>query len=317
MKLIFLDASTLDRGDIDFGPLEKEGSLTLYPTTAPDQTVERVEDAEVIISNKAPVTAEVLDAAPKLKLVVSAATGVNQIDLDACRSRQIGVANVAGYSTESVAQHTFSLILELATRTTTYASKIQQDWPASPIFTRLDHPIFELSGKTIGIVGLGTIGRAVARIAEAFGMKVIAYARDGSPSDGVIPRIAEAAFFPQADVISLHCPLTPETENFINATRIAAMKPGAMLINTSRGPLVEEAPLVEALRSGHLGGAGLDVLAVEPPPADHPLLAEGIPNLLITPHTAWSTLEARIRLVEGITANIRAFKDGQSLNRIV
>ncbi|MGB6219423.1 D-2-hydroxyacid dehydrogenase [Haloferula sp.] len=317
MKLIFLDASTLDRGDIDFGPLEKEGSLTLYPTTSPDQTNERVKDAEVIISNKAPVTAAVLDAAPSLKLVVSAATGVNQIDLDACRSRHIAVANVAGYSTESVAQHTFSLILELATRTTTYASKVQQDWPISPIFTRLDHPTFELSGKTLGIVGLGTIGRAVARIAEAFGMKVIALARDGSPSEGTIPRITEAGFLSQSDIISLHCPLTPETQHFINAARLSAMKPGAFLINTSRGPLIEEASLIEALRSGHLAGAGLDVLAVEPPPADHPLLAEDIPNLLITPHTAWSTREARTRLLEGIAANIRSFKSGETLNRIV
>ncbi|MFC7337211.1 D-2-hydroxyacid dehydrogenase [Haloferula chungangensis] len=317
MNLVFLDASTLDRRDIDFSQLEKEGTLTLHPTTAPAETCSRVADAEVIISNKVPVTAEVLDAAPRLRLVVSAATGVNQIDLDACRDRKIGVANVAGYSTESVAQHTFSLILELATRTITYSSKVRQDWPASPIFTRLDHPTFELAGKTLGIVGLGTIGRAVARIASAFGMKVIAYAREGSSADESIPRIREGDFFSQADIVSLHCPLTPETQHFMNAARISAMKPGALLINTSRGPLIEDAALSDALRSGQLGGAGLDVLAVEPPPADHPLLEEGIPNLLITPHTAWSTREARSRLLEGIIANIRSYKAGENLNRIV
>ena len=317
MKLVFLDASTLDRGDIDFSLLEKEGSLTLHPTTSPAETCGRVADAEIIISNKVPVTTDVLDAAKHLKLVVSAATGVNQIDLDACRERNIAVANVAGYSTESVAQHTFSLILELATHTSAYAATVHKDWPASPIFTRLDHPCFELAGKTLGIVGLGTIGRAVARIAEAFGMKVIAYAREGSSSDGPIPRITESDFFAQADIVSLHCPLTPETQHFINADRLAQMKPGALLINTSRGPLIDEHPLIEALRSGHLGGAGLDVLAVEPPPADHPLLTGDIPNLLITPHTAWSTREARLRLLDGVAANIRAFKAGEKLNRIV
>jgi len=317
MRLVFLDASTMDRGDIDFSALKNEGSLTLHPVTVSDESCTRVAHAEVIISNKVPVTSQVLDAAPDLKLVVSAATGVNQIDLDACRERQIAVANVAGYSTESVAQHTISLILELATRTSAYASKVSQDWPASPIFTRLDHPLIELSGKTIGIIGLGTIGRAVARIANAFDMKVIALARDGASSDATIPRHGESEFFSQSDIVSLHCPLTPETQHFINAKRLSLMKPGTFLINTSRGPLIEETSLIEALRSGHLGGAGLDVLAVEPPPADHSLLANDIPNLFITPHTAWSTREARCRLLDGIVANIRSFKAGKSLNRII
>jgi glycerate dehydrogenase len=317
MNLVFLDASTLDRGDIDFTALRNEGNLSLHATTTPDETIKRASEAEVIISNKVPVTAEVLDAAPRLKLVVSAATGVNQIDLEACKARKIAVANVAGYSTESVAQHTFSLILELATKTTTYASSVGRDWPTSPIFTRLDHPLFELAGKTIGIVGLGTIGRAVARISDAFKMKVIAYARDGSSIEDSVPRLSGPDFFSQCDIITLHCPLTPETENFINASRLASMKPGALLINTSRGPLIDEGSLIESLKSGHLGGAGLDVLAVEPPPSDHPLLAGDIPNLLITPHTAWSTREARTRLLEGITENIRSYKSGGKLNRIV
>ncbi|MEP4076906.1 D-2-hydroxyacid dehydrogenase [Haloferula sp.] len=317
MNIVFLDASTIDRNDIDFSELGSEGKLTLHPITSPDETIERVNGAEIIISNKVPVTAEVLAAAPQLKLVVSAATGVNQIDLEACRSRNIAVANVAGYSTESVAQHTFSLILELATRTTTYASRIRHDWPISPIFTRLDHPLFELNGKTLGIIGLGTIGKAVARIAAAFGMNVVAMARDGSSSEGTIPRLEETQFLSQSDVISLHCPLTEGNQNFINRERLSAMRPGTLLINTSRGPLIDETALAEALVSGHLGGAGLDVLSVEPPPTDHPLFAEGIPNLLITPHTAWSTREARIRLLDGVTENIRSFKSGGKLNRLV
>jgi len=316
MKLVFLDSSTLDRGDIDLTALEREGQLTLHPLTLPRDAAARCAGADIVISNKVPVGAEAIAAAPELKLVVSAATGVNQIDLDACREAGIAVANVAGYSTESVAQHTFALILELATRVGAYSGRIREDWPASPIFTRLDHPLFELHGRTLGIVGLGTIGRAVARIARAFGMEVIALSREGA-IEGEIPRLPADEFFSRADVVSLHCPLTAETESLIDASRLDSMKPGALLVNTGRGPLVDEPALAEALRSGQLGGAGLDVLSVEPPPADHPLLAGDIPNLVITPHTAWSTREARIRLLEGIVADIRSFREGGRLNRIV
>lgn len=314
MKLTFLDASTIDRGDIDFSALKSEGELTLFPTSSKDETPSRVSQSEVIISNKAVISSEVLDAAPKLRLVVSAATGINHIDLEACRARNIAVANVAGYSTDSVTQHTFALILELATYVARYSSRIREDWPASPIFTRLDHPLFELSGKTLGIVGLGTIGRAVARVAEAFGMEAVAFAREGST--GPVPRLPEAEFFPRCDIISLHCPLTPENRHFINAQRLSLMKPSALLINTGRGPLIDEAALADALREGQIAGAGLDVLTAEPPPADHPLLAADIPNLLITPHTAWSTREARVRLLEGIVEDIRSFKTGGNLNRV-
>jgi len=318
MKIVFLDASTVDRGDIDFSALEAEGELVRHATTKPQQAAARCADADIILSNKVPVGDEVLDAAPNLKLVVSTATGVNQIDLEACRACGVAVANVAGYSTPSVAQHVFALLLELATRAARYAARIAEDWPASPIFTRLDHPLVELAGKTLGIVGLGDIGSAVARIGAGFDMRVVALAREGSTSrEGSIPRLPEAEFLPACDVVTLHCPLTAETERFIDARRLAAMKPGAFLINTGRGQLVDEAALIDALRSGQLGGAGLDVLSVEPPPPDHPLFGPHIPNLLITPHSAWSTRESRTRLMTAVVENIRSINQGGSLNRIV
>lgn len=316
MNLVFLDSSTVTRDDIDFADLQAEGALTLHPTTAPAEAAERVADAEVLITNKVPITRDVLEAAPQLRLVLAAATGVNHIDIELCRERGVAVANVAGYSTESVVQHVFAMLLELATRTSSYSARIREDWPASPIFTRLDHPLVELHGRTLGIVGLGTIGRAVARVAEAFGMKVVALAREGSSPSGDIPRLPEDEFFASCDVVSLHCPLTPATTKLIDAARLAAMKPSAFLINTGRGPLIDEPALAEALRSGTIAGAGLDVLSVEPPPADHPLLAADLPNLVITPHTAWSTREARTRLVEGLVANIRSFREGGRLNRV-
>lgn len=317
MNIVFLDADTTDRGDLDWSALENEGSLTRHPLSHASDVPARVAGATVIISNKVPITAAVLDAAPLVRLVVSAATGVNQIDIEACRARGIAVANVAGYSTSSVAQHTFALILEIATRSGLHATRVRADWPASPCFTRLDHPLVELAGKTLGIIGLGAIGRAVARIAQAMEMNVVALARSPQPDSGDIPRLAEGEFLATSDIVSLHCPLTPETQRFLDEERIGRMKAGVWIINTGRGALIDEPALANALRSGRVGAAGLDVLTVEPPPADHPLLAEDIPNLFITPHTAWTTREARERLLAGIVADIRAFKAGETLNRIV
>ena len=317
MKLVFLDAATITRQDLDLSPLGSFGELTLHDLTSPDQVSERLTGATVAITNKVPITDASLAAHPTVKLVVSAATGVNQIDLEACKSRGVTVCNVAGYSTDSVAQHTFALLLNLVTAVDRYAADSRKDWPASPFFSRLDHPITDLAGKTIGIVGLGTIGRAVARIASSFGMKVVAFSREATPSDSDIPRLSGADFFKACDVISLHCPLTPQTQHFINRETLGLMKPTALLLNTGRGPLIDEAALAEALRSGRIGGAGLDVLSVEPPPADHVLLANDLPNLLITPHTAWSSVEARQRLLEGIIADIQGFLDGRLVNHIV
>jgi len=317
MNLVFLDASTITRQDLDLSPLGDFGPLTLHDLTSPDQVSSRIAGATVVITNKVPITDATLAVNPGVKLVVSAATGVNQIDLDACKARGVMVCNVAGYSTDSVAQHTFALLLNLVTAVDRYAATCSKDWPASPFFSRLDHPITELAGRTLGIVGLGTIGRAVARIATAFGMKVVAYAREQAAPDADIPRLAGSDFFKTCDVISLHCPLTPQTQHFINRETIALMKPTALLLNTGRGPLIDEAALADALRARKIGGAGLDVLSVEPPTADHVLLANDLPNLLVTPHTAWSSQEARQRLLDGIIADISGFCDGKTVNRIV
>lgn len=317
MKLVFLDASTIDRADLDFAPLRTFGNLTLHQVTSPEKVGDRIADADIVITNKALVSREALAKAPKVRLVVSAATGVNQIDLEACKERGITVCNVAGYSTEAVAQHTFALLLNLVTAVDRYSASITQDWPASPIFTRLDHPVTELAGKTLGIVGFGTIGQAVARIGAAFGMKVVAYSRSEASPDAAVPRIAGEEFFSSCDVISLHCPLTAQTERFINRISLALMKPDSLLINTGRGALVDEHALADALRHGEIGGAALDVLTVEPPPKNHPLLATDLPNLLITPHTAWTSREARQRLLAGVIADIQGFLDGHPIHHIV
>lgn len=317
MNLVFLDASTITRQDLDLSPLATFGALTLHDLTPADLVSERLAGAEIVITNKVPITDASLAANPGVKLVISAATGVNQIDLEACKSRGVHVCNVAGYSTDSVAQHTFALLLNLVTAVNRYAAACSKDWPASPFFSRLDHPITELAGRTLGIVGLGTIGRAVARIGEAFGMKVVAFSRDHSAPDSDIPRLSGEAFFRTCDVISLHCPLTPQTQHFINRETLGLMKPSALLLNTGRGPLIDEAALAEALRARTIGGAGLDVLSIEPPPSDHVLFANDLPNLLITPHTAWSSLEARQRLLDGIVANIRGFLGGMLVNQVV
>jgi glycerate dehydrogenase len=316
MHLVFLDAATLDRQDLDLSALGAFGPLTLHRVTTAEQVTERIAGATIVITNKVPITAASLAATPSVKLIVSAATGVNQIDLDACQARGITVCNVAGYSTDSVAQHTFALLLNLVTAVNRYSADSRK-WPSFPIFTSLAHPVTELAGKTLGIVGLGTIGHAVAKIAAAFGMNVVAFSRDPASPASDVPRLGGADFFRTCDVITLHCPLTPQTRHFINRETLSLMKSTALLLNTGRGPLIDEAALAAALRAGHIGGAGLDVLAVEPPPADHLLLAHDLPNLLVTPHTAWTSREARQRLLDGIIADIRGFLDGTVVNQIV
>ncbi|HRQ87353.1 MAG TPA: D-2-hydroxyacid dehydrogenase [Bacteroidia bacterium] len=317
--LVFIDRSTTDRGDLDFTGLESLGRLVSHPTSTREETRLRIADADIVLTNKAIVGPEEMDAAKRLKLIQVVATGVNNIDLEAARERGLAVCNVGGYSTEAVAQHVFASLLNLATSVHRFAAEPGK-WAESPIFTRLDHPVSELSGKTLGIVGLGSIGAAVARIGAAFGMRVVAYGRDGASDAGPIPRLAPDDFFAEADAITLHCPLTPETRHFINAATLAKMKPGAMLINTGRGDLVNEPDLVAALRTGTLRAAAIDVLTPEPPAPDHPFLAavaDGLDNLLITPHTAWSAVEARQRLLDRIVENIQAFRNGEQLNRVV
>ncbi len=317
--LVFLDRDTTDRGDIDFSGIESLGKLISYPVSTRAETVQRISEADIVLTNKAVIGAEEMDAAKNLKLIQVVATGVNNIDLNAARERNLAVCNVSGYSTEAVAQHVFASLLNLMSNVHRFAAEPEK-WAQSPIFTRLDYPVTELAGKTLGIVGLGSIGSAVARIAEAFGMKVIAYGREGSSNEGPIPRLGHEEFFAAADAITLHCPLTPETHHFINANTLKLMKPGAVLINTGRGDLVNEIALVHALQSGAIRGAAVDVLTPEPPSADHPFLvacAAGLDNLFITPHTAWSAREARQRLLDGIVANIEAFRRGERVNRVV
>lgn len=318
MKIVFLDADTTDAGDINLGPIEALGSLTCHGVTAPDEVAERIADAEVVLTNKVVLGALEMEAASRLELVCVCATGTNNIDLAAARERGIGVANVAGYSTPGVVQHTLALLLNLATNIHRYAGEAVL-WAESPIFCRLDYPIVELAGRRLGIVGVGEVGRRVGVGAEALGMEVVALGRVGQSQETTHagwPRLSREIFFKSCHAVSLHCPLTPETECLINQKTLAWMPQGAFLINTGRGGLVDEPALVEALRSGSLGGAALDVISQEPPEKKHPLLDATIPNLLITPHSAWASLASRQRLVAEIAENIRAFLVGERRNRV-
>lgn len=315
MNLTFLDTATLHRDDIDFSPFEQFGTVTHYQRTLPEETAERLKNSDIVITNKVVITKDDLSQIPNLKLVCAAATGINHLDLVALKAKKVAACNVSDYSSNAVAQHVFAFILSLATSLHRYAPEAAE-WPKSPLFTRLDHPIFELAGKTLGIVGLGTIGNQVAQIGQALGMNIIALARDGAAKSGEIPRLAADDFFPAADVISLHAPLTAETKNLINAETLALFKKTALLINTARGPLIDESALADALLTGKIAGAGLDVLSSEPPAEKNPLLAPDLPNLLITPHTAWAAREARQRLIQGLIDNIKGFLDGDLPNRV-
>lgn len=319
LNITCLDASTLTRGDIDFASLEALGKFAHFDQTNPSQVVERSCDADVILTNKVVLDANIIQSLPRLKLILVCATGVNVVDLNAAAGRDIPVCNVAGYSTPSVAQHTAALLLALATKVHRLANE-HEEWPRSPIFTRLTHPITELAGRSCGIVGLGEIGSAFASIAEALEMKVQVLAREGSSNSrrSDLPRVSSEEFFATSDVISLHCPLTGENEHMINRTTLSAMKPGSLLLNVSRGPLVNEADLAEALRSGHLSGAGLDVLSTEPPSPDHPLFAPDLAdrNLIMTPHTAWLSLDSRRRLLAGVVDNLKNWIAGTPSNRV-
>ncbi|MBK1832786.1 D-2-hydroxyacid dehydrogenase [Roseibacillus ishigakijimensis] len=316
MQITFLDASTLHRDDLDFSPFEKFGPLTFHDTTTPLQLPDHAAGADVLVTNKVPLTAENIAQLPDLKLVLIAATGFNHIDLAATAARGIPVCNVAGYSTAAVAQHAFALLLNLVTRAHRFDAEIQS-WSQSPIFSSLDYPVVELAGKTMGLVGLGDTGKAVARVAEALGMSVQALAREGaSPSE--YPRLQREEFFATSDVISLHAPLNDETAKLINSETLGLMKASAYLINTGRGGLVDEPALAKALREDKLAGAGLDVLSVEPPTPNNPLLAADLraKNLVLTPHTAWSALEARQRLLAGLLANLEAYLSGETTNQV-
>ena len=314
---VFLDLATLDRGDIDLGPLHRAcPQWDLYAETEPGVRAERIRDATLVVSNKVVLDRNTLSAAERLRLICIAATGTNNLDLDAARERGIRVSNVTGYATQAVVQHVFSLILALTTRLLEYRQAVSEGgWGRSRQFCLLDFPIRELAGRTLGILGYGELGRAVGRLGEAFGMHVrVAQRPGGSPQAGRAPL---DELLQEADVLSLHCPLTESTRNLIGERELRLMKPDAILINTARGGIVDEGALADALRRGHPGGAGIDVLTVEPPRDGNPLLAPDIPNLIVTPHVAWASREARQRLLNEVAENIRAFFAGESRNRLV
>lgn len=313
MQGVFLDSETVNPDELDFSALDALMSWSYYPFTDPAQRAERLQGVDVVITNKVVLDADTLAACPSLKLICICATGTNNVDLSAAREQGIVVCNVSGYARASVAQHTLMLMLALATRCQQYHQAVKQGaWSAGRQFCLLDYPIMELAGKTLGIIGFGDLGREVARLAEAFGMHIaVAQSFSGNSHEGRLPL---SELLPLADVVSLHCPLGPQTERLVDAAFLSQMKPGALLINTARGGLVDEPALADALRAGQLGGAGLDVLSSEPPLADHVLLASDIPNLIITPHNAWGTRECRQRLLDGVVSNIRNWKAGAPTN---
>ncbi len=312
MNIVVLDGHTLNPGDLSWDALRALGTCTIHDRTAPDQIAPRARDAEIIITNKTVLSRDTILQLPKLRFIGVLATGFNVVDIAAARERGVPVCNVPAYGTKSVAQLVMALLLELVHRTGHHAETVRAGrWSQSSDFCYWDHPLIELDGLTLGIVGYGRIGEAVAHVARALGMKIIAQSRTPKKVEGVT-FVELDTLFREADVISLHCPLTPENKDLVNGARLAQMKPTAFLINTARGPLINEPDLAAALNSGRIAGAALDVLSVEPPPANHPLFTAR--NCIITPHIAWATRAARARLMEMAVANLKAFLAGHPQN---
>ncbi len=316
MKGVFLDYSSLDKNDLNFNDLKSYfDDFKLYTSTTPEQLLERIQDVDVVISNKVVLAAEHIQQAKNLKLILISATGTNNVDLVQAKQHGIVVCNCQGYGTAAVAQHTLALMLALATSLIQYDCAVKQgQWNNSPIFCLLDFPIVELSGKTLGIVGYGELGQAVARLAEAFGMRVLLAALPNRKMDA--SRIALAELLPQVDFLTLHCPLTEQTRDLIGAKEFELMKNSAFLINCARGGIVNEQALANALRQGQIAGAATDVLTVEPPTQGNVLLGEDIPNLIITPHSAWGSVDARQRIVSQLTENLKAFINGNVIRQV-
>ena len=315
MKLVVLDGHTLNPGDLNWSPLLDLGDpAEIYERTAAQDTVSRAADAEIVLTNKVVLDRDTLARLPKLRYVGVLATGVNVVDLEAARERSVVVTNVPAYSTASVVQLTLALLLELTQRVGHHANSVRQgNWVRSKDFAYWDFPLVELDGMTLGLVGFGAIAQGVARLAQALGMRVLASRRSGGAAEIPGVEIVDLdALFRESDVLSVHCPLTAETRGLVNAARLATMKPTAYVLNTSRGPVVNEADLADALNADRIAGAGVDVLSTEPPTADNPLLTAK--NCLITPHIAWATKAARGRLLATVVANIRAFLDGRPQN---
>lgn len=320
MKGVILDAASLGPDDIDLTQLTSSVTqCVVHATTETHQIVERIYDAEIVFTNKVKLDSAILNQTAHLKLIVVLATGTNNIDVEAAKNHGITVCNIVRYGAATVAQHTLMLMLALSTRLLDYVSDVKNGrWEQSPFFCLLHHPIVELAGKTLGIVGYGELGQHVGKLAEALGMRVLIAQRMGENNHTTKePRVPLDELLPQVDVLTLHCPLTPNTMHLMNASRLALMKPNAFLINTARGALIDGEALVTALNAGKLAGAAIDVLDAEPPPDNHPLLQavkKGVPNLIITPHCAWASREARQRLVDQAAQVVRAFQAGGAIN---
>ena len=312
MLITITDGYTLNPGDLSWESIAKYGDIALYDRSAEVSLAERCKDAAIILTNKTPISADIIGQAKNLKLICVTATGYNIVDVEAARKRNVTVCNVPNYGTSSVSQHTFALILELANRVgANGASVLNGDWVRSPDFCYSKGNITELSGKTLGIIGFGKIGQQVARLANAFEMKVVYYSRSKKDVDHV-QYVELENLFSRSDIITLHCPLTKENLKFINKEVLQLIKNSAWLINTSRGQLINEPDLAEALNSGKIAAAALDVLSVEPPDESNPLLRAK--NCLITPHTAWMSIEARTRILETTERNIKQFLEGTPQN---
>ena len=315
MKIVVLDGFALNPGDLSWNELKSLGECEIHDRSPAPDVVKHAADAEIVLTNKTVLNREQIFSLPKLKYIGVLATGYNIVDVAAARDRNILVTNVPTYGTKSVAQHTFALLLELSQHAGHHAQTVRDGrWTKSPDFCYWDYPLVELDGLTMGIVGLGRIGKTVAELAMAFGMSVLATSSKPRQPPAGVQIVELERLLRQSDVVSLHCPLTVKTRNLVNKATLALLKPTAFVLNSSRGPLIDEPALAEALNSGQIAGAAVDVLSVEPPPADNPLLRAK--NCIVTPHIAWATRAARSRLMQIAVANVRAFLNGGLENAV-
>lgn len=316
MKIVILDGFTTNGGDLSWNGISELGDLTVYDRTAPGEVIDRCLGAEAVLTNKVIITDEVMQALPQLKYIGVMATGYNVVDIDAARCRGIVVTNVPAYSTPSVAQMVFAHLLNITNQVALHDRQVHEGrWAGNQDFCFYSAPLIELAGKQMGIVGLGQTGSAVAKIALALGMRVMAFTSKSQESlpEGIIKGSLDE-MFATSDVVSLHCPLTPDTKHIVNAARLATMKPSAIVINTGRGPLVNEQELADALNNGTIAAAAVDVLSTEPPAADNPLLAAR--NCHITPHIAWASQAARARLIDTLASNLKGYISGNVVNNV-
>lgn len=316
-KIVILDGHCVNpQGDLDWKIFEKFGEITYFDRTPPDLIIERAKDADMVLFNKIYLNKDVLTKLPKLKYIGLMSTGYDTIDLQIAKNQGITVCNVPSYSTDSVAQHTFALMLSLCNRVENYAKKVATEWSACPYWCYWDSPVLDLAGKTLGLIGFGQIGQKVAQIALVFGMKVIFYNKSTQNQSGLNVSYSNLEnLFASSDFVSLHCPVNADNQGFVNKFYLEKMKSSAFLINTSRGKLIQETDLRNAILEGKIAGAGLDVLAQEPPPADHPLF--NLQNCLITPHLAWGSLQSRQQLMSVLAENMAAFLEGKPQNSVI